>query len=81
MNDLLNGRLFGLLSEQLPITNNELQNAYEELIEKVTAYYQSENDYTTIIRTLNFTRVEFKALQTLSQHGQGEKCSQKCIYY
>ncbi len=73
--DNLTCGLFELLNDNSNIvTNDKLDRSYEKFIEKVKQLHQSENEYTTIIRTLNVTRIEFKALQMLSQYGQGEKC-------
>lgn len=74
MNDLLKDELFGLLSVHSSITNEELQNAYGCFIEQVKIISQSQQDYSKAYRILHFTRIEFKALQTLLQYGQGEKC-------
>lgn len=68
--------LFELLNDSSDIvTNDKLDKSYEKFIEKVKQFHQSENEYTTVIHTLNVTRIEFKALQMLSQYGQGEKCA------
>ena len=74
--DKLALNLFKLLNDDLDtVTNPELDKAYEEFIEEITVFYQSENEYTTVVRALNVTRIEFKALQMPSQYGQGEKCT------
>ena len=65
--------LFELLNNDSKVTNDKLDKSYEEFIEKVKQFYQSENDYLTIIRILNLTCIEFIALQILSQYEQGVK--------
>jgi hypothetical protein len=65
MDELVNTRLFGLLAESSQkVTNEEMQNAYGEFMEKVKAV-GSSNDNATTLRTLNITRIELVALETV----------------
>jgi hypothetical protein len=73
MNELLNTRLFVLLSEPSQVTNEEMQNAYGNFIKDVKTVC-SENDYTAIYRNLSNTRIELSVLESLNQYGQGKKC-------
>lgn len=75
MDDFTKTRLFSLLSESSPVTNEEIQNAYVEFIEEVKTQSQSETDYTQLFQLLNLTRIEFKALQIQILYEQGEKCA------
>lgn len=68
-------RLFSLLAESSPVTNDEMQSAYVEFIEEVKTQAQSEADYIQLFRTLNLTRIEFQVLQTQILYEQGEKCA------
>jgi hypothetical protein len=72
MNDLLNTRLFSLLSEpSQEVTNEEMQNAYGDFVEHVKAVSDSGNN-TTALRTLNVTRIELAALEPFHRYEQGE---------
>lgn len=73
MNDLVKTELFGLLIENSQeITNEQMQRAYGKFIEHLNAFSQ-DNDLTSIIRKLNFTRAELVFLSTQIQHEQGKK--------
>ena len=75
MNDLLQMRMFGLLSEtSQEVSNEEMQNAYGEFIHQVRTM-SNENDYSTIYRILVATRIEIASLETVPLYGQGEKCA------
>jgi hypothetical protein len=75
MNDLSITKLFSLLSEPSQVTNQEMQSAYEEFVSQLTTYNQSEMNLTEAFRRLNFTRIEFDALEALPFYGQGGKCA------
>ena len=76
MNDPLQIELFSLLAKNLQeVSNDEMKNAYESFVREVEIFNQSETDYLTILRTLSFTRIEFKTLQTQILCEQGEKCA------
>lgn len=75
MNELLNMRLFGLLSETShKVTSEELQDAYGEFIEQIKTV-SNGNDYSTTYRILVATRIEIASLETTPLYGQGEKCA------
>lgn len=75
MNDLLQTRLFRLLSgTSQEVTNEEMQNAYGEFVEQVRTV-SNENDYSTTYRILVATRIEIASLETAPLYGQGEKCA------
>lgn len=74
MNKIINTKLFSLLTETSPVTNEEIQNAYGCFTEHMKAVSQSENDYSELFRTLNLTRIEFDSLGSSTLYGQGEKC-------
>lgn len=75
MNDLLNTRLFGLLTEpSQEVTNDEMQEAYGEFIEQIRTV-SNGNDYSTTYRILAATRIEIASLETAPLYGQGEKCA------
>ncbi|MDD4432299.1 MAG: hypothetical protein PHN48_01215 [Parabacteroides sp.] len=74
MNDLLNTKLIGLLSDASPVSNDETQNAYGCFMEHMKIVSQSENDYSEVYRMLNNTRIELVFLQALHRYEQGEKC-------
>ena len=75
MNDLLQTRLFRLLSgTSQEVTNEEMQNAYGEFVEKIRAV-SNENDYSTTYRILVATRIEIASLEIAPLYGQGEKCA------
>ena len=79
MNELLNMRLFGLLSEtSQEVTNEELQNAYGEFLSKIEVISCEEN-YSTTYRTLAATRIELASLNISTLYGQGGKCAQKAV--
>lgn len=75
MNDLLRARFFTLLSEPSQVTNEEIENAYECFMEQLRTVSQSEQNYTSLYRMLNITRIELMTLQTLHRYEQGEKCA------
>ncbi len=73
MNELLNMRLFGLLSEtSQEVTNEEMQEAYSEFLEHIESV-SNGTDYSIVHRTLNATRIEIASLETTPLYGQGEK--------
>ena len=75
MNDLLQTRIFGLLSgTSQEVTNEEMQNAYGEFIEQIRTV-SNGNDYSTTYRILVATRIEIASLDTIPHYGQGEKCT------
>lgn len=75
MNDLLEMKMFRLLSESSqPVTNEEIQNAYGCFMEQIKIISQSEQNYSEIFRMLNITRVELISIESHYQYGQGEKC-------
>ena len=75
MNDLLQTRLFRLLSgTSQDVTNEEMQNAYGEFVEQIRTV-SNENDYSTTYRILVATRIEIASLETAPLYGQGEKCA------
>ena len=75
MNDLLQTRIFGLLSEtSQKVTNQEMQNAYGEFVEQIRIVGDGD-DYSTTYRILVATRIEIASLETASLYGQGEKCA------
>ena len=75
MNELLNMRLFGLLSEtSQKVTNEEFQNAYGEFLSKIEIV-SSEENYSTTYRILAATRIEIASLETTPLYGQGGKCA------
>ena len=76
MNDLLKSELFKRLSDSSQeVSNDEMKNAYESFVREVEIFNQFETDYLTIFRTLSFTRIEFKTLQTQILCEQGKKCA------
>lgn len=75
MNELLNMRLFALLSQtSQKVTNEEFQNAYGEFLSKIKSV-SSEENYSTTYRILAATRIEIASLETIPLYGQGEKCT------
>jgi hypothetical protein len=79
MNELVNTRLFGLLTESSQkVTNEQMSNAYGEFLEQVKTVGDFEEN-TTALRTLNITRIEMAHLETVFRHEQGEKCPEKSL--
>ena len=75
MNDLLQTRLFSLLSEPSQTsTNEEMQSAYGNFMEQVETVSQSEISFHEIYRTLNNTRIELVFLRSLYRYEQEKKC-------
>lgn len=75
MNELLNMRIFSLLTETSPeVTNEEMQNAYGEFIKQIRTVNDG-NDYSTTYRILVATRIEIASLETLPLYRLGEKCA------
>ena len=75
MNDLLQTRIFGLLSEtSQEVINEEIQNAYGEFVEQIRTV-SNGNDYSTTYRILTATRIEIASLETTPLYGQGGKCA------
>jgi hypothetical protein len=80
MNDLLQTRLFCLLTESSQeVTNEEIQTAYGCFMEQVRTVSQSGQDYSEIFRMLNITRAELVFIESLYRYGQGEKCPENCL--
>ena len=75
MYDLLQMRIFGLLSEaSQEVNNEEFQNAYGEFVEQIRTV-SNENDYSATYRILVATRIEIASLEIAPLYGQGEKCA------
>ena len=75
MNDLLQTRIFRLLSEtSQEVTNQEMQNAYGEFVEQIRIVGDGD-DYSTTYRIVVATRIEIASLETAPLYGQGEKCA------
>ena len=75
MNDLLQTRLFRLLSgTSQEVTNEEMQEAYGEFLEHIKNV-SNGTDYSVIHRTLNATRIEIASLETTPLYGLGGKCA------
>ena len=75
MDDLLQMRLFRLLSEpSQEVSNKEIQNAYGEFLEHIKNV-SNGTDFPVIYRTLTATRIEIASLETIPLYGQGEKCA------
>ena len=75
MNDLLQMRIFGLLSKaSQEVTDEEMQDAYGEFVEQIKTV-SNKNYYSTTYRILVATRIEIASLETASLYGQGEKCA------
>ena len=74
MNDLLQMRIFGLLSEALQeVTKEEMQNAYGEFVEQIRIVGDG-SDYSAVYRILTATHIEIASFETTPLYGQGEKC-------
>ena len=75
MNDLLQTRMFGLLSEtSQEVINEEIQNAYGEFVEQIRTVSNGHVVATTY-RILTATRIEIASLETTPLYGQGGKCA------
>lgn len=75
MNELVNTRFFGILAESSQeVTNEEIQNAYDEFGKQIRTV-SNGNDYSTTYRILVATRIEIASLETAPLYGQGEKCA------
>lgn len=80
MNEHLNTRLFSLLAESsLKVTNQEMQQAYDNFVTDVLTLNQSETDFSEVFRSLNLTRIEFQSLQAQILYEQGGKCLKKSV--
>lgn len=75
MYNFMKMRIFSVLSESSPVTNEEMQHAYEAFMKDILTLNQSETDYQTVFRSLNLTRIELQALQTQILYEQGKKCA------
>lgn len=75
MNDLLQTRIFGLLTEtSQEITNEKMQSAYGEFIKQIRTVSDG-NDYSATYRILVATRIEIASFETSPFYGQGGKCA------
>lgn len=79
MNDLLKTRMFSLLSEPSPVTNEEMQSAYGCFMKQVRIVSESEQNYSEIYRILNITRIELLFIESLYRYEQGKKCPKICL--
>lgn len=75
MSDLNKTEFFTLLSSQKQIDYSQIQSAYEKFVEVVKHINQPENEYSTIYRGLNLTRIELVSLSKHFRYEQGEKCA------
>jgi hypothetical protein len=74
MNELVKTKLFSLLSDTSPVTNEEMQSAYECFMEQLGTVSQSENN-SEVFRMLNITRIELVSVRTLNRYEQEKKCA------
>ena len=75
MNELLGMRFLRLLSEtSQEVTNEEMQNVYEEFLEYIENV-SNGTDYSVIYRTLTAIRIEIASLRATPLYGQGKKCA------
>lgn len=75
MNNLNETEFFILLSSPKQIANTKIQYAYEKFTEEIKKLNQPENEYTTIYRMLNLTRIELVSLSNHFRYEEGEKCA------
>ena len=76
MNDLIKTEFFSLVTEKSQeVTNEQMQRAYGKFIAHIDTLSQVRNDYTSIIRKLNITRIELVSLLKQNQYEQGKKCA------
>lgn len=76
MNDLIKTEFFILMNESSQeITNEQMFNAYGKFIAHINAISPNENDFTSIIRKLNITRIELAFLASQFRYEQGKKCA------
>lgn len=75
MNDLLETKLFSLLSEPSQVANKEMQNAYGSFMKQLRTISQSEQNYSEPFRMLDTTRIELAFLKSLYRYEQGKKCA------
>ena len=69
-------RLLSLLTESSRVSNEEIQNAYEDFVEHVAEMCDSDTDYPALYRMLNYYRTEFDQLKSNFLYGQEKKCAQ-----
>jgi hypothetical protein len=70
-------RLFTLLSEPSQTeSSEEIQSAYGKFVEHIEIVSNSD-DNTNIHRTLNITRIELVALESVFRYEQEKKCPEK----
>jgi len=80
MDDLLQMKLFSLLSESSQkVTNEQIRIAYGCFMEQIRTVSQSEQNYPEIYRMLDNTRIELVFIESLYQYGQEKKCLEKSI--
>ncbi len=76
MNDLIKTELFVIMNDgSQEITNEQMQRAYGKFIAHIDTLSQVGDDYTSIIRKLNITRIELVSLLKQNQYEQGKKCA------
>lgn len=78
MNKNWNLKLFSLLADASQVTNEEMQSAYGQFTAHIEAVSNSD-DYTSVFRMLNVSRIEMAHLQTVYRYEQGEKCPEICL--
>jgi len=74
MDKIINTKLFSLLTETSPVSNEEIENAYGCFTEHMKTVSQSEINYSKRFRMLNMTRIELVFIESLYQYEQGKKC-------
>lgn len=81
MNDLLETKMFRLLSKSSQqVTNEEIQTAYGCFMEQLKTVSQSEQSYSEAFRILDTTRIELAFLKSLYRYEQEKKCPEICLY-
>lgn len=79
MDDLLQMKLFSLLSEtSQEVTNEQMHNAYGEFMEQLKTVSQSEQNHSETFRMLYNTRIELVSIKS-HRYEQGGKCPKICL--
>lgn len=77
MLDLLGLKLYNLLNKaSQKVQNEEIENAYEDLLTRTFHLNKIEDDTLSAIRKINFARIEFITLQTFTLCGKGRNVRQ-----
>lgn len=80
MEKLLKTKLFSFITDtSANISITEMKFAYDEFVRNSKLIIENEKNWIDAIRSLSYTCIELKSLQSQILYEQGKKCLQKAV--